>query len=241
MKSVLLSPLIVALALPLASPTIAAEKSCAPQPARKAVSKRSVKKLAPTPAPAPGSPYQQALHALKNGRVAEAHGLLQRQLQLLPGHEAARALLATLHLEAGRPGEAEAVLQAGQQSHPDNVNFAMSLARLQADRGALNEARATLARSAPHAGKNGDYLAFQAALAQEAGAHQEADVLLERALRLRPNHGAWLLAQARSRTALGNEEGPRTTYQAALASGTLSVHQKNQARLGLASLGKEKH
>jgi len=100
MKSVLLSPLIVALALPLASPTIAAEKSCAPQPARKAVSKRSVKKPTPTPAPAPapGSPYQQALHALKNGRVAEAHGLLQRQLQLLPGHEAARALLATLHL-----------------------------------------------------------------------------------------------------------------------------------------------
>lgn len=242
MKKPLIVALVFSLSIPLMPQALAAEASavCAP-PVRKKTIQRSVRKITITPRPAsatiaPDAFYQQALLALRNGRVAEAQGLLQQQLQRQASHEAARALLATLHLESGRRSEAESLLQEGLQRNPANTNTAMTLARLQAERGALPLARATLARSAGNAAGNGAYWAFMAVLAQKAGEHHEAHTLLERALKIQPGTGVWLLAQAQSSVALHNEAGARTAYQAALASGQLTPAQKNQAHRGLASL-----
>lgn len=242
MKNPLIAALVLTLCAPMMPQAIAAEPaaSCTP-PAPKKTVKRSKPKASVTPALAtttiaPNGLYQQALSALRGGRVAEAQGLLQQQLHIQPAHQDARILLATLHLESGQQHEAEALLLAGQQQHPANTNLAMTLARLQADRGALPQARATLARSADHATHNGAYLAFMAALAQKDSAHQEAASLLTRALAIQPGTGIWLLAQARSLSALHKDTDARAAYQAALASGQLTAAQKDQARRGLAGL-----
>lgn len=174
--------------------------------------------------------YQQALVALRHGRVSETQAHLRAQLQAEPAHQGARKLLVTLLLDTGKRTESEVLLADGLKLDPAQTDLVMLQARLQADRGALPVARATLQQSVEYAQKNGPYLAFMGALAQQAGQHDVALIHLAAALELSPGNGQWLLAQGVSRQVLGQMEEAQESITLARQSGQLNAEQQKLAK-----------
>lgn len=176
------------------------------------------------------SPLQQAIKALKAGRVTEARVLLRDRLKASPGDLDARRLLVRLLLDAGSRSEAEALLVEGQALSPQSTDLARSLAALQTERKAFMSALETLQKSLDYAQADGPYLAFMAAQYQRLGQHVQAAGLLVQALEISPGNGLWQLALALSRKALGDAAGARGYAALALSSGQLAPLQIRQAK-----------
>lgn len=175
-------------------------------------------------------PLQQAITALKAGRVTEARALLRSQLKASPRDLDARRLLVRLLLDAGAHSEAEALLAEGQILSPQSIDLAKSLAALQTERKAFMPALETLQRSLRYAQADGAYLVFMAAQYQRLGQHVQAAGLLAQALEISPGNGLWQLALALSRKALGDTSGARECAKLALSSGQLAPVQIRQAK-----------
>jgi MSHA biogenesis protein MshN len=245
MKKILFSSLLLALLQPAMAAGIPASAPlvCTPATPVKKASKKlhRIKKPAARPGStvtATASLYEQAINALKHGRVSEAQALLQQQLQQAPGHEAARKLQVTLYLDAGKTAEAAVLLREGQARNPASLDMAMTLARIEADRGLTDAAQATLKKSAPYAERNGSFLAFMAALEQKNGRHDEAEKLLTQALALQPATAGWLFARGVSRQVQGKDAQARSDFETALTSRQLDQSRNAEAQQRLRQLQK---
>ncbi|GAA5171118.1 tetratricopeptide repeat protein [Viridibacterium curvum] len=216
LKHGLLLALICALSLPAGAAKVVASKT---------------KEAAAKPAPVERSAYEQAVQAVREGRIAEAVPALHRQLTATPGHINARMLLATLLVDGGKLDEAETVLEPATDLASLKV-----LARLQAMRGNPAMALASLKRGELEGAMQGEYLAFAALLAQEAGLHDEALAYFERALQLPDAKPQLWLAVAVSQQALGAPDRASGSIRRALKSPQLSPDSRREGERMLRDL-----
>ncbi|MFT3734137.1 MAG: tetratricopeptide repeat protein [Rhodocyclaceae bacterium] len=189
------------------------------------------KESAAKPAPVERTAYEQAVQAVREGRIAEAVPALRRQLTATPGHADARMLLATLLVDSGKFDEAENVLEPATDLASLKV-----LARLQALRGNPAMALASLKRGELEGATQGEYLAFAALLAQEAGLHDESLAYFQRALQLPDAKPQWWLAVAVSQRALGAPDQASLSVRRALKSPQLSMDSRREGERMLRDL-----
>jgi MSHA biogenesis protein MshN len=165
--------------------------------------------------------YRKAIVLIQKGRESQARPQLEEAVRLVPGHIAARQVLATLLSEAGQNLDAEAVLREGRAVAPANAWFALSLARLQAARGDAEGAAVTLQGGLEGEGVDAEYRATLAALLLRLRRHPEAAQQYAQALKLRPDQGAWWMGLGLSLEAQGKTDEARSAYRRALATGNL--------------------
>ena len=178
--------------------------------------------------------YRKALSLVSKGRENQARPLLEEAVRLVPGHVAARQVLATLLNESGLNREAEAVLSDGRATNPENAWFAQSLARLQAARGDLEGAAASLRGGIDGRGVNAEYHASYAAILSRLKRPAEAAGQYELALKQQPDQGAWWMGLGLARSALGQMPEARAAYGRALAAGNLPEKLEDFVRTKLA-------
>lgn len=118
--------------------------------------------------------YQQAVHYLQQGRVAEAQDMLRSALVTTVGFDDARQALIGLLVENNRIDEAVGVLKEGVTISPGNTNFVKTLARLQLDFGDTDEALATLKQGIAYSNGDPNYHMLLAVVLQKLGQHQQA-------------------------------------------------------------------
>lgn len=165
--------------------------------------------------------YRKAVMLVQKGREHQARPVLEEAVRLMPGHVAARQMLATLLSESGQAQEAEAVLRAGRLASPDNAWFPLGLARLQAARGDVEGAAATLSGGLEARGVTAEYRATLAALYLRLAQHPEAAQQYEQALRLQPGNGNWWIGLGLALEGQGRGSEARQAYSRALAAGDL--------------------
>jgi MSHA biogenesis protein MshN len=183
--------------------------------------------------------YQRGYQQLAAGRQDLAEQSLREALQLAPGHEHARELLAGLLIRQGRYVEAGDILQAGLAANPGHARFAMLQARVRLAQAQLDEAVRVLERRPPTLQANPDYYALLAALYQRQGNHEAAARIYRQLLELRPEAGNWQVGLGVSLEALGDTAGARQAYQAAVQNPGLPTRLGRYARTRLDALQDE--
>ncbi len=178
--------------------------------------------------------YRKAVELVRKGRETQARPLLEEALRLVPGHVAARQLLATLLSEAGLVPEAEAVLREGRAVAPEAAWFALGLARLQAGRGDAGGAAATLSGGLGATGVTAEYHATLAALYLQLERHAEAAQQYEQALRMQAGQGSWWVGLGLSLEAQGKTDEAKRAYRRALLTDDLPEKLVGFARAKLA-------
>ena len=173
--------------------------------------------------------YQQALSALRSGRIAEAEPLLTEALQIFPSHSAARQTLTGLLIEQGRHAAAEQHLREGLLLNPRQTELSIPLARLLVDQGRLGKALEVLQRTQALTPDNPDLAGFIGILLQRIGRPGEAITQLQAALKLRPNTGTWWIALGLSLQDAKKPKESLDAFQRALATHDLTAELQTLA------------
>lgn len=176
--------------------------------------------LQPTPRQRADAEFGRAVNLTRQGRAGEAIESLQSALQIHPGQEAARQVLAALLVENRRVAEAEQALEEGVRLNPGNPW--MALARIQVDGGGWDAALEALRRAEAGAAGDADYQGFMGSVLQRLARHGEAIPHYLAAVRLAPQAGLWYLGLGISLEAEGRAADTLESFQRAKATRSLN-------------------
>jgi len=176
--------------------------------------------------------YRDAVELIKQGRMAEAQGLLKRALSEYALHHASRQLLARSLVESGQSEEAKTLLLDGLTIAPQRTELYIALAHVHLSNNDLDAAIKAMESGLPVASNNAEFHAFLAALLQRKGRHEEAIEHYVIALRKVPDAANWLLGLGISLQAQKDVSSATEAYQRAIELGlTPSLMQFAQERL----------
>jgi MSHA biogenesis protein MshN len=195
--------------------------SAAPAPVPAAPAAIDKRMHQPSPRQRAEMEFSRGVTLMQQGRAGEAIDALQSALQLHPGHDSARQVLAALLVEGRRVAEAEQVLEEGVRQNPGNPRPALALARIQVERGGWDAALETLRRSEPSAAGDADYQGLMGSVLQRMSRHAEAIPHYLAAVRLAPQSGVWYMGLGISLEAEGRSADARESFQRAKATQSL--------------------
>lgn len=161
--------------------------------------------------------YEQSMHYLEQGRVAEAQDKLRSALKQSEHFDDARQTLLRLLIERGRLDEALTVLQKGVEVSPANLVFAKGLARLKLGAGEIESAHDVLNDSLAYAEKDAAYHVLLATVLQKMNQHSQAIWHYKHAITTGGIKPVWLIGLGVSLEAEGYKQEAKTVFQRAAA------------------------